>query len=96
MPWSRWRREVIERTAPLVLHFGSHTTCDLGLTLAIVPGAVTIWLIAPFVEYRRRDALMIVLLPVWNLYLTAKICARVVEAAKPDFIPSARLVSTER
>jgi hypothetical protein len=80
---------------PLVFHFGPNIIFDLGLTLAMVPGAVTIWLLAPLVQYRRRDALM-TLLPVWNLYITAKICARVVDAAKREFVPSAGLISSKR
>jgi hypothetical protein len=68
---------------PLLVHIGSHMTCDLGLVLAMVPAAVTIWLLAPLAEYRRRDALM-AWVPVWNLYITAKICARIVDAASAD------------
>ena len=86
---------------PLVFHFGSHVILDLGFALATVPGAVTIWLLAPLAEYRRRDALM-TLVPVWNLYITAKICARVVDAAKPALVTPPRrpqstgLVSSQR
>jgi hypothetical protein len=68
---------------PLVVHLGSHVTGDLGLVLAVVPIAVTIWLLAPLAEYRRRDALM-TLIPVWNHYIAAKICARVVDASNSD------------
>src|SRR3954465_12361194 len=78
----------------LVFHFGSHVIFDLGLALAAVPGAVTIWLLAPLAEYRRRDALM-TFLPVWNVYITAKICARVVDAAKPGFVTPAATPSTD-
>src|SRR3954465_2273048 len=79
---------------PLVFHFGSHGIFDLGLALAAVPGAVTIWLLAPLAQYRRRDALM-TFVPVWNLYITAKICARVVDAAKPGFVTPAATPSTD-
>jgi hypothetical protein len=68
---------------PLVFHSGSHVIWDFGLPLAALPAAATIWLVAPFAAYRRRDALMI-LLPVWNLYVMAKICARVADAATVD------------
>ncbi len=68
---------------PLVVHLGSHVSGDLGLVLARVPTAVTIWLLAPLAEYRRRDAWM-TLVPIWNLYIAAKICARIVDATNSD------------
>ena len=71
---------------PLVVHLGSHMTWDLGLLLAVVPTAVTIWLLGPLAEYRRRDALM-TLVPVWNVYIAAKICARIVDATKSESAP---------
>jgi hypothetical protein len=65
---------------PLVIQLGVHSSWNYGAVLALAPGSLMIWLIAPMVGYRRRDALM-AFVPVLNVYVAAKIGARAAEAA---------------
>jgi hypothetical protein len=53
---------------------------DYGGFLSALPGLVGVALLAPLVGYRRRDAVML-LIPVWNIYIAWLIGARVADLA---------------
>jgi hypothetical protein len=72
----------VGRSADLTFHLGDHFAWDMAGQLSVLPGVAAVALLAPFVGYRRRDALLMII-PVASIYVGWVIGARAAQPQPP-------------